>query len=154
MKKSVDRQMDQSTTRSRYLGTRPFTDSADDSARFFGRSQEGEELYLRVLSVPFVLQFGKSGLGKTSLLQAFLFPRLRERPFLPVMIRLNVLEDSLVETVMRSMKSACDRAGLEFNIGRSEGLWELLCTTMVWRGDLLLTPVLVFTRLFNATVTG
>jgi hypothetical protein len=53
------------SARSRYPGTRPFSDSADDYARFFGRTEEGEELYLRVLSVPLLVQFGKSGLGKT-----------------------------------------------------------------------------------------
>ena len=56
---------------------------------------ESEELFLRVLSVPLFVQFGKSGLGKTSLLQASLFPRLRQKPFLPVMIRLNVAEETL-----------------------------------------------------------
>ncbi|HYK02857.1 MAG TPA: hypothetical protein VE974_13945 [Thermoanaerobaculia bacterium] len=67
-------------SRRRYPGTGPF--GPEDAALFFGRNRETEELYLRTLSVPLLLQFGRSGLGKTSLLQAGLFPMLRARPFL------------------------------------------------------------------------
>jgi tetratricopeptide (TPR) repeat protein len=130
--------------RSRYPGTRPFRDSAEDRARFFGRAQEGEQLYLRVLSVPVVLHFGKSGLGKTSLLQAWLSPRLREKAFLPVMVRLNVPTETVTLAVARALRQACEAEGLEYVGGETQGLWELLSTTIVWRDDLLLTPVLVF----------
>ena len=132
------------SARSRYPGTRPFSDSADDCARFFGRTEEGEQLYLRVLSVLLVVQFGKSGLGKTSLLQASLFPRLRQKPFLPVIVRLNVADETLTLAVAGSIQQACKMEGLEPTQGRTDGLWELLSTTTVWRDDLLLTPVLVF----------
>ena len=130
--------------RSRYPGTQPFSDSPDDYVRFFGRAEESEQLYLRVLSVPLLVQFGKSGLGKTSLLQAGLFPRLRQKPFLPVMIRLNDTNDSLTAAVTRSLREACDAEGLELNERPAAGLWELLSDTTIWRDDLLLMPVLVF----------
>lgn len=130
--------------RSRYPGARPFSDSPDDYARFFGRTEEGEQLYLRVLSVPLLVQFGKSGLGKTSLLQAWLFPRLRQKPFLPVMVRLNVSSDTLTAAVARAIRQTCETEGLEFTEKQPGGLWELLSTTTIWREDLLLTPVLVF----------
>ncbi len=133
-----------SELRSRYPGTRPFSDSPDDVARFFGRDAEAEELYLRVLSVPLLVQFGSSGLGKTSLLQAGLFPRLRQKPFLPVMIRLNNAEESLTAAVARAIRESCEMEGLEATHRNTDGLWELLSTTTVWRDDLLLTPVLVF----------
>ena len=132
------------STRSRYPGTRPFRDNAEDRALFFGRDDESEQLYLRVLSVSLVLQFAASGLGKTSLLQASLFPRLRQKPFLPVMIRLNVVGESLTHAVLSAFEQACKVEGLEFPEVRTEGLWEFLSTALVWRGDLLLTPVLVF----------
>ena len=132
------------STRGRYPGTRPFSGSHEDQARFFGREREGEQLYLRVLSVSLLLLFARSGLGKTSLLQASLFPRLRAKPFLPVMVRLNVAEESLVEAVARSFNEACKAECLELPELRKDGLWELLSSALVWRGDLLLTPVLVF----------
>jgi tetratricopeptide (TPR) repeat protein len=132
------------TGRSRYPGTRPFRDTAADQAIFFGRDEEGEALYLRILSVPLVLQFAKSGLGKTSLLQAAVFPCLRQKPLLPVMVRLNDPAETLVQAVAHSIEQASDNEGLKPTIGQTDGLWELLSTTTVWRDDLLLTPVLVF----------
>jgi tetratricopeptide (TPR) repeat protein len=132
------------SSRSRYPGTQPFGDSPEDQARFFGRDAEAEQLYLRVLSVPLLVQFGRSGLGKTSLLQAGLFPRLRRKPFLPAMIRLNDTHDSLTAAVTRSLQEACEAEGIEFVPGDTSSLWRLLATTAIWRDDLLLTPVLVF----------
>jgi hypothetical protein len=132
------------TIRSRYLGSSPFNDSEEDRARFFGRDAEGEQLYLRVLSVSLLVQFAASGLGKTSLLQASLFPRLRQKSFLPVMVRLNASEESLVDAVIRSFEKACESQGLKLPELRKDGLWELLSTALVWRDGLLLTPVLVF----------
>jgi hypothetical protein len=132
------------SARSRYPGTRPFRDTAEDSALFFGRDKEAEQLYLRVLSVQLFVQFSKSGLGKTSLLQASLFPRLRQKPFLPVIVRFNVTEDSPTLAVTKAIQQACETERLELNQGRTDGLWELLSTTTIWREDLLLTLVLVF----------
>jgi len=127
--------------RRRYPGTGPF--GPEDAALFFGRKRETEELYLRTLSVPLLLQFGRSGLGKTSLLQAGLFPLLRARPFLPVMIRLNDPRESATEAVARSIRESVLNEGVDVG-DTSAGLWELLATTTAWREDLLLTPVLVF----------
>jgi tetratricopeptide (TPR) repeat protein len=129
-------------SRRRYPGTGPF--GPEDAALFFGRRSETEELFLRILSVPLLLQFGKSGLGKTSLLQAGLFPLLRTKPFLPVMIRLNDPQESLTEAVARSIRESVRNEGADIDDTTPDGLWELLATTTVWRDDLLLTPVLVF----------
>ena len=129
---------------SRYPGTQPFTDSPEDVLRFFGRDAEAEELYLRVLSVPLLVQFGNSGLGKTSLLQAGLFPRLRRKPFLPAMIRLNNAGESLTDAVLRAIRESCASEGIEPACRSTERLWDLLSSLTVWRDDLLLTPVLVF----------
>ncbi|HET8773004.1 MAG TPA: hypothetical protein VFP80_04405, partial [Thermoanaerobaculia bacterium] len=132
------------TFHSRYPGTSPFDDSPEDVSRFFGRDEEADELYLRVLSVPLLVQFGTSGLGKTSLLHAGLFPRLRQKPFLPVMIRLNTAEDSLIDSVVRSVQKSCEIEGLHFTPRDTSSLSAFLSTTTIFRDDLLLTPVLVF----------
>ena len=152
MSKSSPASAGEEATCSRYPGARPFTDSPEDQARFYGREAEGEELYLRVLSVPLLVQFAASGLGKTSLLQAYLFPRLWLRPFLPVMVRLDAATESLVDAVARSLEQACKTKGLKFPKVRKDGLWELLSTALVWRDDLLLTPVLVFDQ-FEEVIT-
>ena len=63
------------TPDSPWLGLRSFTEEAQ--AFFFGRSDELDDLYERVVDRPLTILFGQSGLGKTSLLQAALVPRLR-----------------------------------------------------------------------------
>jgi WD40 repeat protein len=60
------------------------------AARFFnGRDDDANVLQRCVLAAPVTVLFGKSGLGKSSLLQAGLFPLLRKERLLPVYIRIN-----------------------------------------------------------------
>ena len=68
----------------------PGLDSFEETASdfFHGREAEGDELVRRVIEAPVAVLFGKSGLGKTSLLKAGLFPRMRKRHLLPVYVRL------------------------------------------------------------------
>jgi tetratricopeptide (TPR) repeat protein len=56
---------------------------------FHGRDEETDELQRRVERRDLTVFFGQSGLGKSSLLQAGLFPRLRRAGYLPVAIRLD-----------------------------------------------------------------
>ena len=63
----------------------PFTEAA--SNYFGGREDEAQALLRSVLMTPVCVLFGKSGLGKTSLLLAGLFPALREQYLLPVPLR-------------------------------------------------------------------
>ena len=57
---------------------------------FFGRDGEAAVLQEYVLDAPVTVLYGRSGLGKTSLLRAGLFPLLREQHFLPVYMRFEV----------------------------------------------------------------
>jgi hypothetical protein len=76
--------------RKRYPGAQPFSDSPEDQQIFFGRDADVDRLFDRVLASRLLVMFSKSGLGKTSLLMAGLFPKLRkEKPLLPVPIRVN-----------------------------------------------------------------
>ena len=61
----------------RYPGPGSFADNEFDARVFFGRSNEVTELADRIAGDRILVLYGKSGLGKTSLLQAGLFPRLR-----------------------------------------------------------------------------
>lgn len=69
-------------------GLVPFTEA--DQSCFFGRDQELAELLRRIESYPVTVIFGASGLGKTSLLQAGLVPRLRRAGRFPVVVRLSL----------------------------------------------------------------
>jgi WD40 repeat protein len=75
-----------------WLGLRPF--SEDVREYFFGRDAEVRDLFQRVVHKPLTVLFGRSGLGKTSLLQAALVPRLRDAGFLPIVLRLDYADSA------------------------------------------------------------
>lgn len=60
----------------RYKGVKPF--ESTDRAIFFGRDEDIEELYNLILSENLVVLFGKSGYGKSSLLNAGVLPLFQE----------------------------------------------------------------------------
>jgi len=62
--------------RFRYPGVRPF--EAADRALFFGRDRDIADLYELVRAEPLVVLFGKSGYGKSSLLNAGMLPLFSE----------------------------------------------------------------------------
>ena len=61
---------------------------------FYGRDLDSAELLRLIRLSPFVALYGKSGLGKTSMLQAGVFPQLRAARFLPVHLRLDYTESA------------------------------------------------------------
>src|SRR5437588_12527931 len=62
---------------------------AETRAYFFGRDQEVAEIHLRLRSNPLLVLYGRSGLGKTSILNAGLVSRLRDEGQCPTLIRLD-----------------------------------------------------------------
>ncbi len=64
-------------TKFRYPGIKPF--SAEDSSNFFGRSQDIKQLFNLIFIEKTVVLYGKSGMGKTSLLNAGIMPKLKEQ---------------------------------------------------------------------------
>jgi WD40 repeat protein len=69
----------------------PGLESYTESSRrlFFGREKETDELSRLVRRQTLTVLFGQSGLGKSSLLHAGLFPLLRETDHLPLYLRLD-----------------------------------------------------------------
>lgn len=121
------------------------------SAYFHGRDDEAQELLRLIRHAPLVALYGKSGLGKSSLLQAGLFPRLRAAHYLPVWIRLDFSEAAPLDVLEQSARrleaeiahTAADAPPREAN----EDVWQYLQRrdTEIWSHDNhLLTPVLVF----------
>ena len=69
-----------------WLGLSPFTSATKEY--FFGRDREIRHLFLRVRDQPLTILYGKSGLGKTSLLGAGLIPKLQVEGYRPCLVRL------------------------------------------------------------------
>jgi hypothetical protein len=133
-----------------WLGLASFTE--DSRAWFHGREEEVAELARRVQRKLLTLLFGKSGLGKTSILQAGIVPRLRALGYCPVYVRIDYAQGSppAAEQIKQAIFRASETSGQWTHVGVAlpgESLWEFLHH----RGDVLrdasghaLTPLLIF----------
>ena len=126
----------------RYPGPTSFNDSPTDARLFFGRQVEIADLCDRVLSDRLLVLYGKSGIGKTSLLKAGVFPELRARNYLPLYLRFQE-HSTIVETVDHAVSVACREHGYQFTPGEGRDLWEYLHSLVITRAGVFLTPVLV-----------
>ncbi|MEE8525954.1 MAG: hypothetical protein V3T72_18615, partial [Thermoanaerobaculia bacterium] len=117
-----------------------------DDGFFFGRDRERDELLRLVRRHVLSICFGASGLGKTSLLNAGLFPRLRKERFFPVLIRLDFSPAAdLVAQVLAATAREVEEHGVEATAAADETLWEYFHRATFWDArSHLLTPVLVF----------
>ena len=98
-----------------------------EQAFFRGRDSEAEALLCRVRRARLTVVFGRSRLGKTSLLQAGLFPRVRKENVLPVYIRLDYSEDRapLTKQILTAIAREAKTEGVEIPAPTdSETLWE------------------------------
>jgi hypothetical protein len=125
----------------------------DEASRDFfnGRDADTEELLRLVRLAPLTVLYGKSGLGKSSLLQAGLFPRLRQVHDLPIYIRLDIsqtADHSPLDQAARRLREELTARGADFpEFEPGESLWHYLHRRdlELWSHDNnLLTPVLVF----------
>ena len=88
-------------------GLLPFT---EDARMFFhGREAETDDLFRLIEREPLTVLFGQSGLGKSSLLNAGVFPNLRRAGYLPVYLRLNLdaTAPELIEQVWHALICEC-----------------------------------------------
>jgi len=69
-------QTPQTEHRNRYPGVKPFT--SDERELFFGREKDTEDLYSLLFIKQTIVLYGKSGYGKSSLLNAGIIPKLKE----------------------------------------------------------------------------
>jgi hypothetical protein len=138
-------------------GLAPYTEASQ--AWFKGRDQEGGQLTELIEAHAVVSLYGKSGLGKSSLLLAGTFPRLRARGFLPVHARLDFASaTSPWDQLLQLLLQATGAAGLErVEPHPGETLWQYLHRPdfELWTADNhLMTPVLVldqFEEVFSRT---
>ena len=82
--------------------------------KFCGRSLATNELFSLVDNNILVTMYGKSGIGKSSLLQAGLFPKLRDNDYFPVYIRLgndNASGLSYAKMIVDTINAELDKAG-------------------------------------------
>ncbi len=112
-----------------WLGLASFTE--ESRGYFYGREDEVGELSRRVQRKLLTILFGQSGLGKTSILQAGVVPRLREQGFCPVYVRIdyNPGAPEPAEQIKEGIFRAAEQQGKWSQSGvavQGESLWEFL----------------------------
>ena len=127
----------------RYPGAQPFADSNLSRKLFSGRDHEAVALTHQILANRLVVLFARSGLGKTSLLNAGVVEPLRAQGLLPLTIRLNDVEHGALASFYAGVRSGCPHQGIEYLAGDDRSLWHFFKTAEFWQGDQLLEPVLI-----------
>ncbi|HEY4932817.1 MAG TPA: hypothetical protein VII23_14705 [Terriglobales bacterium] len=140
----------------------PGLGSFDEGAeRFFhGRQNESAELRRLVLNAPLTVLFGASGLGKTSLVQAGLFPLMRKEHYLPVYVRLDLSDRAapLIEQLKFALRTQLQARRIDAPaMDDGESLWCYLhrARLELWsEQNHLLTPVFVFDQFEEVFTLG
>ncbi len=127
---------------SRYPGIRAFEKS--EYKVFFGRQKEAKKLFSLVKAKPLVVLFSKSGIGKSSLINAGLSPLLEADSYATVNIRLQNTGLNPIETVKNELKPFLNESLLQEQAPDSVGLWEYLRACEFKQNGESRVPVLVF----------
>ena len=145
-----------------WLGLTPYGES--DAGLFFGREKEAGELLRLIKRSVLTVVFGPSGTGKTSLLNAGLFPLLRKEKYLPIAIRLDHSSQSSdhVRDIRRVVARELKKHDIEEasickaqTPSEQETLWEYLHRVDLWdKCNQPITPVLIFDQFEEAFTLG
>ena len=141
----------------------PGLGSYDDTGRykFCGRGRATNELYSLISDNNVISLYGRSGIGKTSILKAGVTPLLVRRGYLPVYVRLSheerILDEmgdnlSYAECVIRCVETRMSESGCVVNEIRNEAnfpnspdfLWSYFCrVTFQTEQGKICTPVII-----------
>ena len=128
-------------------------DTDESSYLFCGRDKAARELTSLIKSSLFVTLYGRTGVGKTSLLEAGVFPMLRPAGYIPVPVRLSMdgadgrmtsfagcITDAVERTVNDIRLTA---APVHTDTADKDYLWEYFASRHFYEGDREVFPVIV-----------
>jgi len=138
----------------RYPGVRSFEDDPGERTLFRGRDAETYDLLEFVRGERLVVLFARSGIGKSSLINAGLMERLRGQGFFPMVTRVASVMNDPVDSFYAGVRAACERATDRGEIAQCEpadpsewnrrSFWHFFKSFYIWRGEAeLLTPVVI-----------
>lgn len=118
---------------------------------FCGRENATRELAGMVRDNLFVTLYGQTGIGKTSLLEAGVFPELRKQNYLPVTVRFSMGEDtgtSFAEAIVKNIESHVEEnrptvSDAEIRYYEIDCLWTYFATRHFYNGGNEVYPVIV-----------
>ena len=112
-------------TKKRYPGIRSFEEA--EAQLFFGRKKEARQLYSLVKAKSSVVLFAKSGIGKSSLINAGFTPLIEKHLFRAIKVRLQDKSISPVENIKAALAPFLNAAKLKTH-GKTDAknarLWE------------------------------
>jgi len=121
-----------------------FKYTAEDEEYLFGRESETKDLMEMIRNNQLVVLYGESGTGKTSLINARLFPELKRKYYFPIYIRINYLSEitplAQLRKIIHSTISEWDNTVQPFTDDLT--LIDYAAKTSVFNG--LVKPVLFF----------
>ncbi len=129
----------------RYPGVTPFTRA--QRSIFFGREEDVRLLHKRIQREPLVVLHGKSGLGKSSIINAGIIPVVEEQStFEPLLIRFGAKttqnDDSLLAKTKNILNESSDTIQLlERLLPNDDSLWTHAKTRQMKGGS---SPLLIF----------
>lgn len=122
--------------------------SYQENDTIYGRDEEIRALYTKILYNTQTVVYGKSGIGKSSIINAGIVPRAKLDDLLPVRIRLahttkreQTATTPYVEQIRLRMKEEIEAVGGEMEEivshkdGHAETLWELMHRHRFWKGE-------------------
>ena len=128
----------------RYPGSQPFSGSDAHRLLFFGREEETQLLLHQILTSRLVVLYAKSGLGKTSLINAGLSHALRDKGFIPLPVRFYKRKSNLLETFYEGIQENVKSKEKNYEEGKKDYMWEFFKTAAFWgEKDRLLKPVVI-----------
>ena len=140
-----------------WAGLASYEDPATSSRvlKFCGRDNDTYDVTKLIMSNMFVTLYGKSGIGKTSLLNAGVFPELRTESYTPFSIRLGIRDERDIQgyqvAIIDAVRNAVDRIEflniipLQENQQSVDYLWKYFANHRFYdKSGNLTTPVVVF----------
>ena len=130
-------------------------ETAERKLKFCGRDDDSYDLSRLIMGNVYVTLYGKSGIGKTSLLNAGVFPELREEQYTPTSIRLGMRDEEHPQSYQTMIIEAIERVvskvetinvfDEQSNQQSVDYLWNYFVRHRFYdRDDKLTTPVIVF----------
>lgn len=123
---------------------RPFLPIIEQE-KLFGREQILDKLTQKICFHKKTILFGKSGVGKSSLLHAGLAPKLQITSLFPVFVSLDDVE-YIENDIRKAICDACLEFDIEYNALDFKNLTELLLFAHFkdWRTHTPITPLIIF----------
>ncbi len=142
----------------RYPGVTPFT--TEQSHIFFGREEESNSLVKLVRKEPIVILHGKSGLGKSSLINAGFIPQFKSKDsYQPIIIRFGAWSKNNKETPLFTTKRALKVQGENKNtfinklLPYDDSLWSYSKNRQIINSEKILLIFDQFEELFSYSET-